>query len=173
MSQKYTHSMTACNSHALFPVIRSVWNMMVISLTIEEHAGSRLMFCDVHHETYVHKHNIIVIRRVSTFFWDTLYIRSKLEYTPAVWHNTTAENSSKLENIKWILYIYALIDIFSSTPFVIMNHCCITYILKRFVPGHKILMFSFLLIFSRTTLTVALLWILLVSVYPLSKLRTF
>jgi hypothetical protein len=33
----------------LFPVIRSVWNMMVISLSIEENAGTRLMFCDVHH----------------------------------------------------------------------------------------------------------------------------
>jgi hypothetical protein len=34
-------------------------------------------------------------------------------------------------------------------------------------------MLYFLLTLSRTKLTVVLLWILLVSVYPLSKLRTF
>jgi hypothetical protein len=40
----YLLFLTAYNSHALFPVIISVWNMMVISLSIEEHAGIRLMF---------------------------------------------------------------------------------------------------------------------------------
>jgi hypothetical protein len=66
--KKYTHSLTAYNSHALFLVMRSVWNMVVISLSIEENAGIRLMLFDVHHLTYVHKHNIIVIQTVSTFF---------------------------------------------------------------------------------------------------------
>jgi hypothetical protein len=66
--KRCTHSLTACNSHQLFLVTRSVWNIMVISLSIEEHAGIRLMFCDVRHLTYVHKHNIIVFQKVSTFF---------------------------------------------------------------------------------------------------------
>jgi hypothetical protein len=38
--------------------------MMVISLSIEEHTGIRLIFCVAHH--YAHKH-IIVIQKVSTF----------------------------------------------------------------------------------------------------------
>jgi hypothetical protein len=46
---------------------------MVISLSIKEHAGIRLIFCDVHHYTYVHKHNIIIIRTVSTFLGQPVY----------------------------------------------------------------------------------------------------
>jgi hypothetical protein len=71
------------------------------------------------------------------------------------------------------LQIYAIIDIYSPTPFVIMNQCWIIYISKRFTLADKILTLYFLLTFSRTKLTVVVLWILLVSVYPLSKLETF
>jgi hypothetical protein len=47
------------------------------------------------------------------------------------------------------------------------------YNLNRFIPGEKILMLYFLLAFSRTELNLVLLWILLVSVYPLNKSETF
>jgi hypothetical protein len=47
------------------------------------------------------------------------------------------------------------------------------YVLKRIISGDKILTLYFLLIFSRIKLTVVLLWIVFVSVYPLSKLETF
>jgi hypothetical protein len=80
--------------------------------------------------------------------------------------------------ISWETYeeslpIYATIDLFSPILFVIMNQCWIIYILKYFIPSDKILMLYLLLMFSRTKLIVGLLWILLVSVYPLSKLGTF
>jgi hypothetical protein len=67
------------------------------------------------------------------------------------------------------LKIYAIIDLFSPAAFVIMNQCWTTYILKNVILGGKILT---LLKFARTEFTVVLLWIQLVSVYPLSKLET-
>jgi hypothetical protein len=54
-----------------------------------------------------------------------------------------------------------------------MNQCWIVYILKSFIPGDKTLTLYFLLSSSRTKSTVDLSWLLLVSVYPLSKLDTF
>jgi hypothetical protein len=44
--------------------------------------------------------------------------------------------------------MYAIIDLFSPAPFVIMNQCWIIDILKRFIPGKKILTLYFLLTFS-------------------------
>jgi hypothetical protein len=73
----------------------------------------------------------------------------------------------------YYLQIYVIIDLFSRFFFVIMNSCWITYSLKRFIPGDKILTLYFLLAFLRTELNVLLLWILLVSVYPLNKSETF
>jgi hypothetical protein len=53
------------------------------------------------------------------------------------------------------------------------THLLISYVLQRFIPDDKILLLYFLLKFFRNKIiTVALLWILLVSVYPLRRLRT-
>jgi hypothetical protein len=53
--------------------MRSVWNMIVFSLSIEEHADIRLLFYDVHHRTHVHKRNIIVIQRMGIFLGHPVY----------------------------------------------------------------------------------------------------
>jgi hypothetical protein len=71
------------------------------------------------------------------------------------------------------LQIYALIYLFSQTLCVIMNKCWIIYILTSFIPGYKILKLYSLLTFSRTTFSFVLLWIVLVSLYPLRKSETF
>jgi hypothetical protein len=89
------------------------------------------------------------------------FILSKFEYASVIWNTFIFSDSKMLENVK-SLQIYAVIDLFTIILFVIKNRYSITYILKRFIPGYKIL----------TKLTVTLLWLLLVSVYPLSKLET-
>jgi hypothetical protein len=83
---------------------------------------------------------------------------------------------NKLESIQITVENLCYNRFTQPNPFLIMNQCWIICILNRFTPGDKILTLYFLLTFSRTKLTVARLWILwtlLVSVYPLSKLKNF
>jgi hypothetical protein len=100
--------------------------------------------------------------------WGSIYLRN-VDSTANI---CTVQRPKSINNIITLLLLLLLLLLFSSTPFVIMNECWIIYILRRFIPSDKILALNFLLTFSRTKLTVVLLWILLVSVYPLSKLET-
>jgi hypothetical protein len=120
--------------------------------------------------------HFITYRFYSSDSLKVLYItllRSKLEYACIVCHTLTVADSNKLEYIQRNVINSCYNRFIHSNSFVIINQYCIIYILKRFIPGDNILMPYFLLTFSRTTLAVVLLWILLVSVYPLSKLETF
>jgi hypothetical protein len=88
-------------------------------------------------------------------------------------NNLTVVDANKLENIRKSLQIYAIIDLLSPPSFVIMNQCWIIYILKWFIWDDKILTLYFFVAFSRIKLTVVLLRMLLISIYPLSILETF
>jgi hypothetical protein len=105
--------------------------------------------------------------------WYITLIRSKFEYASVVWSNLTLADPSKLENIQRKFAKYAIISLFSPTPFVNMNQCWIIYILNRFISCYKMLTLYFILTFSRSKLSLVLLWLLLVSIYPWSKLETF
>jgi hypothetical protein len=48
---------------------------------------------------------------------------SKLVKASVVWYNLILSDSNDLENIQESLQIYAIIDLFSPTRFVIMNQC--------------------------------------------------
>jgi hypothetical protein len=92
-------------------------------------------------------------------------IRSQFEHASVAWNNLTLADSNKLENIqrKFTNFFYNRFN----QPSGLIN------ILKSFIPDEKILTLYFLLTFPRTKLIAVLLWIMLVSVYPLSKLETF
>jgi hypothetical protein len=76
-------------------------------------------------------------------------------------------NSSLFYNVFGLLSTYVnkqiTFDLFSPVLFVIMKQCWIIYIFKSFVPGDNILTLYFLLTFTRTKLTVVILWVLLAS----------
>jgi hypothetical protein len=48
---------------------------------------------------------------------------SKLAYASVIWSNLTLPDSNKLETYKENLQIYAIIDLFNPTPYVIVNQC--------------------------------------------------
>jgi hypothetical protein len=50
-------------------------------------------------------------------------ILSKLKYASVAWNNITLADSNSWKTYKGSLQVYAIIDLFSPTRFVIMNQC--------------------------------------------------
>jgi hypothetical protein len=99
-------------------------------------------------------------------------IRSKLEYASVVWNNLTLADSNK---VKILRRKFANLCNQFMQPNSFCNYESVLNYLRfePFIPVDKILMLYFLLMFAGTKMTIVLLWISLVSVYPLSKLGKF
>jgi hypothetical protein len=144
--------------------------------------GSKLHF--LRHVDYLHSQrlNLLGLIRFVTYNLSSLdsskvlcvtSVHSKLEYTSVVWYNLILADSNKLENIqrKFTNLCYSrLIQPNSFCNYESMS----TYLYyKKPYSRRQNLHLNSLLTFSRTKLTVVLIWIHLVSVYPLSRLDTF
>jgi hypothetical protein len=114
---------------------------------------SELCFLHLVDNLYTHVLKLLGPIRLNTYnfsFIDSLKILHiflkllKLEYAPIAWNKLTLVHSDKLENIQKSLVIY-VIGLFSPSIFAIVNQCWIIYILRRLIPGSRMLTLYFLL----------------------------
>jgi hypothetical protein len=130
------------------------------------------------HVDYLHSQATAAVRAIFSSLdnLNVLYVTlilSKFVYASVVWSNLTLADSSKLEIIQ-IIFTNLCYNRFIRPNSFCNYESVMNYLhFKTRYSRRQNLDFLFSLIFSRTNLAVVLVWILLVSVYPLSKLETF